>query len=299
MTGTGTQADPYIISTVDDLYSLSTVGGAVYCELGADIDLNGTPYAEHFSTIPLNCLSLDGKGHSIRNIYVSAPTDTVKIFEVQRDISISNLIVENFETIGLNIHIFASNNTTSKTVSLYNCILILKITRLGTSPAGNNRNLMQYITTVNTELCTISVQGSMKLQYQIIKNSSYIRRTHIHLDITTQTANQQGGADTSIVGYTNVTDSYITGRISSPSVLSGYLEMSYNTNFYNCYYALEFVNQGNIRWANSTFGSPCFYDRELSGDKNFVTTNFYGLTTAQCKDVEYLQSIGFIVEGAE
>ena len=39
MTGTGTQADPYIITSVADLYSMETLGGAaVYFELGADID---------------------------------------------------------------------------------------------------------------------------------------------------------------------------------------------------------------------------------------------------------------------
>ena len=41
MTGNGTNENPYIITTVDELYSMEELGGSdVYFELGNDIDFN-------------------------------------------------------------------------------------------------------------------------------------------------------------------------------------------------------------------------------------------------------------------
>ena len=49
-----------------------------------------------------------------------------------------------------------------------------------------------------------------------------------------------------------------------------------------------------------TCTGTCFYDKELSGtliynESSLSKTNLYGLTTAQCKDPEYLESIGFFI----
>ena len=120
MTGTGTQADPYIITSVADLYSMETLGGAaVYFELGADIDFNGTPYAENFSPIPLKCLSFDGKGHSITNIFVSDSSSNSNLFTVpfqdSQTITFKDLTLSNISLTGRNITFFSYSGSGSCT----------------------------------------------------------------------------------------------------------------------------------------------------------------------------------------
>lgn len=70
MTGTGTQLDPYIITTPQDLYDVRNNMTAYY-ELGADIDMsswgNWTPIGNTGS--PFNGY-FDGKGHTISNLLI-------------------------------------------------------------------------------------------------------------------------------------------------------------------------------------------------------------------------------------
>lgn len=75
-TETGTETDPFTISTAEELMALGgeTYAAGVYVKLTADIDMEGktwTPYT-------LNC-NLDGDGHKVYNISVSG-TDNAAMF---------------------------------------------------------------------------------------------------------------------------------------------------------------------------------------------------------------------------
>lgn len=67
MTGTGTQADPYIVGTWDEL--VTACGSySVYVRLGTDIDMNDE-YPEGLTTyLTINCTEIDGDGNSILNL---------------------------------------------------------------------------------------------------------------------------------------------------------------------------------------------------------------------------------------
>ena len=74
MTGDGTKENPYIIMTAEDFNSLRSiqatdVASAAYVELGADINLSRLP---NFTPISSRFLNIDGKGHKITNVSVSA-----------------------------------------------------------------------------------------------------------------------------------------------------------------------------------------------------------------------------------
>jgi len=87
MTGSGTEADPYVITTVADLQDMQN-DLAAYYELGQDIDASATtgwnagagfvpvgdwltPFAGHFN----------GKRYTIRSLYINRPTtDYVGLF---------------------------------------------------------------------------------------------------------------------------------------------------------------------------------------------------------------------------
>ena len=113
MKGTGTQTDSFIIMTIDDLYAMEELGGPeVCCRLGADIELNGTPYAEKFIPIPVNWSFLDGNGHKIRNIYISDPANRVNAFRVMisGNITITGLFLENAVLCGTVVTLFLADS---------------------------------------------------------------------------------------------------------------------------------------------------------------------------------------------
>ncbi|MBQ3635274.1 MAG: hypothetical protein II951_06615, partial [Bacteroidales bacterium] len=113
--GTGTSADPYIISTAEELAYISQRAGAgdyssvkVYVKLDNDIELNDalldgngdvanpTPH----SWVPIGSatnpviIDFDGNGHSISSLYVSGSDNNVGLFGVVADgSSISNVII--------------------------------------------------------------------------------------------------------------------------------------------------------------------------------------------------------------
>lgn len=91
MTGTGTSADPYIVGTWAELKTAMETAGA-YVELGGDIDLN-SEYPEGVPNIAFQCTSLDGKGHTLKNIY-----STGSVFSQSRNkaAAVSNLNIADF-----------------------------------------------------------------------------------------------------------------------------------------------------------------------------------------------------------
>ncbi len=186
MRGTGTQTDPFIIMTIDDLYSMEELGGPeVCCRLGADIELNGTPYAKNFVPIPVNWSSFDGNGHKIRNIYFSAPQTDVNVFRVMVSgtISISGLMIENAVLCGYMVNLFRADSGTEATVNLYDCAVMLKISHYCESLMTNSNCILHGIgLTVSTDLSVFAVSGSLNIGYPFIYGGN-VRRTQIVVDL--------------------------------------------------------------------------------------------------------------------
>ena len=68
ITGTGTSADPYVVTTWDELASVTSETG-VYIKLGNNIDMN-TEYPEGLTSgLTINCAEIDGEGYTIKNLY--------------------------------------------------------------------------------------------------------------------------------------------------------------------------------------------------------------------------------------
>ncbi len=71
--------------------------------------------------------------------------------------------------------------------------------------------------------------------------------------------------------------------------------------FSNIYQTVEMKGIDYVYWSGE-FLSVCFYNNDLmSGAEyrtlSYGTNRFFGLTTEQCKDPEYLASIGFVCAG--
>ena len=71
ITGTGTSADPYVVTTWDELVAKASETGK-YVKLGNDIDMN-TEYPEGLETgFQIKCVEVDGDGKDIKNLYIKS-----------------------------------------------------------------------------------------------------------------------------------------------------------------------------------------------------------------------------------
>ena len=309
MDGTGTSTDPYVITTVDELYSMNTTGGNnVYFKLGRDIDLNGTQYADNFQVIQLKCASLDGDGHKIRNIIHNNATSTVSVFNVMNTTEIKNTVFENIRLSGKEVTFFTSADSTSRTVSLDRCVFAVKAeyNYFGTVASGSKRCLMhrEYLK-LNCNLCTFSIDASFTVPYSVISDST-INRCQFNLNVSYITPNTNVSELYSCVSYCNVSESYFVGKIEGKySSSSNYnfagISSSSNSTFSASYIAFDITGIADF-YFSSSFTSICFYDITRAGNatvKNGVSATagrLLGLTTEQCKNAEYLRSVGFECE---
>lgn len=72
MNGTGTQADPYQITTVEEFVKAISIGYSdsdTYAKLMNDIDFNNSDYI-NIDTLSWRCKYFDGQNHKISNIYI-------------------------------------------------------------------------------------------------------------------------------------------------------------------------------------------------------------------------------------
>ena len=109
--GSGTETDPYIISTVGELYGLASVvnGGnslaGKYIELGDDIKVNknwtASATAPENVWMPIGTLSnpfkgnFDGKMHTVEGLYVSTSQSMAGMFGYAQECTIQNFYLKN------------------------------------------------------------------------------------------------------------------------------------------------------------------------------------------------------------
>lgn len=307
MNGTGTQTDPFILKTAEDLYAMEEAGGSgVYCRLDADIDLNSTEYAEKFKPIPVNWSYLDGAGHKIRNICNSDPMNRVSAFNVMisGNIEISGLMLENVVMQGTVINLFYADTGISANISIFDCAFVMKLNRTGTSVLSgsissfHNSNIKMTFDLSVVALSSIDQRGCP------LFSSDTVKRTHIILDVLTHDSGGMNVYETALFRKVNMSDTWLTGKVTCDANIGSYTiyhMTDSNCDISNCYQAVKMSGVTYVYWSGS-FGSVCFYDKELMGDASYDSSGFKsdlfkGLTTEQCKDPEYLASIGFLCGG--
>ena len=107
MLGSGTEDDPYMVSTIKQLKLISEIPSAYY-KLANDIDLSLATVDEQEEIYYLGWVSLDpfggvldGDGHSIKNIVTKSEATTYYgIFKELKDATIKNIIFENISSEG-------------------------------------------------------------------------------------------------------------------------------------------------------------------------------------------------------
>ena len=156
--------------------------------------------------------------------------------------------------------------------------------------------------TVSTDLSVIALWGAFMKGYALFYGGT-IKRTQIVLDLVTHDAGDSSVHETSMFRDVKAVDSWLSGSLHCDASGTDHVfnMADWNSVFANCYQALSMNSISKVYWSNK-FNSTCFYDNDLMAgavydSREEISSIFYGLTTAQCKDPEYLTSIGFICGG--
>lgn len=332
MNGEGTQASPYQVTTADEFIEAIQQDKA-YVEILNDLDFNNSKYwniktttsvPASSSTYPehafeFKCSNINGNNFKISNIFMCDTNILFLLYGGNTTVSIDNLI---FEVIMLNYNkdycSLFHTHTNSFKITFSNCDFRIKLNSVkdsknlftGTSSCSYNWvncifNIDCYIyaNVYNNIFCNNSLSGNANIfrycEFNIniinnkadlagyIFNSSY---TFYFCPIFINIYNNIEAANSKVLmhfgNYSTksiLNNSYIIvqSKGTYPAKIA-FLDQSYNNRCFKC---------------NST----CFYDIDVSTDliyynyTSYPIKNLNRLTTEQCKDASYLNSIGFFV----
>lgn len=260
MTGTGTQADPFIVDNWADFSTIDTSSSEIYVRWADSenkvIDFNEIN-PEGFSTTVKFPANVDFNGWTLRNFYSTA----TRIFEGWSSSvlsNISNLILENF---------YFTGNQTLFYINFNNCIFS------GIINSTSNANFGSYskFSCCSANLKMHSGSQSNAFSYGECRNSDIV------LDVT--------GNRFNITSNSSVYNSRFSGKIE---VNSDNVTVSIG---YSSVFNLESNRPLNCTAATgiSVFNSDTA--QKTAGS----TANLTGVTSEQLKNAEYLYSIGFPV----
>ena len=295
MLGTGTQLDPYQITTVAEFRGMNDSNA--YFKLMNDLDVNDSEWVAGWTEATMNFLELDGDGKSIWNINADLSGANVNygvgVFYVSNNSTIKNLNIMNTIMVGTNVRLFRATGSPSN-IYLENCQIYLDFNTTSSSATRHSYNgvLCGYPTKMGINKCVLNLKGttSCVLIYGNGSSDGPVTNNHIAIDI------KKTNVDT------NSNRLMYAGGVFSKNFIIGKLELIGSTAFrftmgrpQQCYIACEIIAEGAVRFSGQNPTSACFYDQELAGITMTAQTNVHALTTAQCKDKDYLNSIGFVV----
>lgn len=280
MTGTGTETDPYVVDNIADFRTACGKSDA-YVELDKDIDCNDDEtISGGWTTLYIYCKKIDGKGHTIKNIYTTADY-TSNMFVLMNTSLTKGIHNLNFENIFFNCNGNESVFHSSGAGSFNNCNF--------SGIINSNSAYCFCDASIRATKCTFNFKiystGTDGFAFSCLNMES----CEVKLDVSAVTLANSSAA---IARY--FANSYLTGIMRFQSVCTGGENLFAYAG--NSYAAMSVANAGNIRFASSTVSLACFYDNDLLENTEFEAhDNVYALTTEQCKDRDYLNSIGFVV----
>lgn len=345
--GTGTQADPYQVTTlyqlleVFDIYNneegVSGQALDVYCKLMNDIDFNDYPeywdcpenmfYANNRRKLAhqdiWNSIHINGNNHGMYNIYTFNKINVFGFYSSgsseQNHILISNCIIEAvvLYTIEARFGSFIATNTGTYSSSYNsgvffdNCDMRIKYYRYASSTSYSK--LFNYTRFRN---CIINIDLIVNADaYNGNSNSREAILASLNSDTSyyAQYYNEWNIKVIALAGNLNYAIALFGGNAHFFS--SFFIEFlakadnckfTFNSNggqdrINNCY--LVVTNKHTTYKATMTFNfiknGVNFYDNQVNSgyitDSSTGNGQLYALTTSQCKDAEYLESVGFII----
>ena len=276
MTGTGTQADPYVVDNWHDFVQVATVGGnyVKFADGGGTIDMN-VQYPSGISTYTLISANVDGNGWTIKNFRVLNQT----AFWIYGQIKSFNFV---------DFQIICNSSSTRKTrFMILEPESIIEQCRFSGVISGKYSNSIFAAMFENTVAST---------------NREAISRCSFNLKITDGISMNQGN---------NIVCSNCIFDVDSSENQTVY--PFYGMNFRNClikgkYWGLTFLTgfSKNVVLdveCPSTNVISCANVEEIfigNSDKaNYDTNKIYAVTTDQLKNADYLLSLGLSIGNGE
>lgn len=327
MNGTGTQADPYQVTTADEFIEAIAIADS-YVKLMNDIDFNNSNYwniksivTQYPYAFEFRCTYLDGQGFKITNVYMN---DIGSLFSIYLPrvftTDINNLVLEVI-MINYNANSCAIFQTKSNyTINLLNCDFRIKYSNIKDCP-GCLISAYPTYSTFNFINCIFNIDyyfydnNNTTNLFYVGSNTPITTFKYCEFNINLK-VNKSSFAGVSNYLFRSKNEFYYCPifiniynnlEVDMTTTASKLTTLVYTstydyTNFYNSYIVIQSKGEYpcRITLSNMKCKSTCFYDKELSGslianESSLSITNLHGLTTEQCKDASYLNSIGFFV----
>jgi hypothetical protein len=286
LSGNGTASNPYIVSTYEELLFVTGTSNVlsipydeqselyiyngIYCRYDyalSTIDFNNINPSGYTSSFDIHP-KIYGNGWTWLNIYIkSCPyNDAINFKSYVESLNILNVFVQ--RGVGYNQH-----------QAIFNFISVASLLKISVYNNSEDNNLMAMYgsRTGNSYFNDSSIYVAGRIKSLVVGNSSYsgyCGNTHITLNLS----------NVSSVSLNNCINVLFDGRIDAVDSISNFTTYVTNCIFnFNCNQDLS---------STYSFNSLCLYN----SDRINVTssdTNFVGVTTAQLKDVDYLNSMGF------
>lgn len=277
MTGTGTQADPFVVDAWPDFVTAAETSGAyvAFPEGGGTIDMNGVA-PESIAQVQLRCASIEGNGWNIRNLYVSGHG----AFYLRSNVIINSLSITDFygdfQSEGAR---FFDNDDNNHQYTFNLCAFSGVLT--GTHDRAGLFVASYVYSKIRLHRCAINVKldGNTKLIYS-------------------------GGASNTAA---NMAD-FCNIQVSGTSVNS----LADKYNYRNCYFSgkclskVELYSDSDFNVFNVDFteaeGFTCYcanpdainiINTDILPSGVTGGTGFAGVTEAQMLDANYLAALGF------
>ena len=288
MTGTGTQADPYLVTTLGEF--ITAIGQSdTYVKLANDIEVSMDPTYKNGinSLIEVYCTAIDGDGHTISGLNVKS----TQVFRFARASLVKNITIKN---VMLNCSSSSSYlitcNAVNSTYATFQNVVISARMNCNNVCYGcfcNNgiwNNCAITFMVLNTKQCTTNSDNLN------IFNFTKATECAIRYDCDRLLFGSYGN----VFIVLNAEDSYIFGKINS-------MQTKYSgTLFRSCVGCASYLD---ITGTSSNASLYTLNDRGL----NIIVTDLITgvsfnnmpstskcLTSEQAKSEEYLNSIGFL-----
>jgi len=272
ITGTGTQQDPYVVTTWAELASKTSETG-VYIKLGSNIDMN-TEYPEGLTSgLTVNCAQIDGDGKTVKNLFLKsgALITCAGRNSTWKNAQLLNWVIGD----GSSAASITANGSTSGTYTFSQC----KISGRLNGGSGDNTSFL-------------AASGRIKfyrssINFQMTANTSTVDMSGDWRNCCTmEYCNVNFSGETDITLNIVLVNSYIKGNLANATISA----TRYPDGQVSVYSVLD-ISAAAVS-ANSATNLVLANSEKCSSIGQYLTS----VTSAQLTSAEYLNSIGFPIQ---
>ena len=280
MLGTGTRLDPYQITTVAEFRSMNDA--TAYFKLMNDLDVNDTQWASGWTSVTLQFKEFDGNGYEIRNINYNGTGTAITVNTSNATVKRANF--NNFISAGSASCI---RNTASNNLYFNECNFGFDVNTNHIFDVAGSTSYVVF------NRCAFTLSGVVLKQFnRLAYGDNMMTNCHVNLSNLKLPNAISGSQELAFINL-NATRVSILGKATKDATGT----VRWFSQASQCFVAVDMADSlyKPTIFSNRNPTTSCFYDKDLMGETLTAQTNVHALTTAQCKDKDYLNSIGFVV----